>query len=241
MSHLLLALLKIPFLLSEGLYASKATTRPNLPATPTETQKYGGLDFAARTAHGLTTFHKIMLWISILCEVSVIIADTFPNPLVEPITSLLVRVPNSATRIRLTPAFLASWTVMITGALMRLWCQHKLGRLFRWELSIQEDHKLFTDGPYAVVRHPSYTSGYMMLIGTFACLLGPGSWWAECGPLSSRIGQAIALLWASWPIFTLPSICARVVEEDRVLKREFGEEWEAWATRTPYRLIPFCY
>ena len=29
--------------------------------------------------------------------------------------------------------------------------------------------------------------------------------------------------------------------EDEALRRAFGEEWEAWARRTPYSLIPYVY
>ncbi|KAH8809481.1 hypothetical protein DL96DRAFT_1536181 [Flagelloscypha sp. PMI_526] len=37
------------------------------------------------------------------------------------------------------------------------------------------------------------------------------------------------------------SFIMRTAEEDLILRREFGEQWERWAKLVPYRLIPFIY
>ncbi|GAW00659.1 ICMT-domain-containing protein [Lentinula edodes] len=47
-------------------------------------------------------------------------------------------------------------------------CYRTLGQLFVFELRIQKDHRLITEGPYAYVRHPSYTG----LILTIIALVG---------------------------------------------------------------------
>ncbi|KAF9231526.1 hypothetical protein BU15DRAFT_29738, partial [Melanogaster broomeanus] len=36
-------------------------------------------------------------------------------------------------------------------------------------------------------------------------------------------------------------VIMRMPEEDRMLKRAFGKEWERWAERVRYRLIPGVY
>jgi len=53
---------------------------------------------------------------------------------------------------------------------------YHLGQFFRFEASIQQDHKLIVSGPYAVVRHPSYTGLMMVFIGWFPWQLGKGCW-----------------------------------------------------------------
>ena len=36
-------------------------------------------------------------------------------------------------------------------------------------------------------------------------------------------------------------VLLRVDREDQMMRKEFGEEWEKWAKKTPHRLIPFLY
>lgn len=49
---------------------------------------------------------------------------------------------------------------------------------------------------------------------------------------------------AAWNTYTLVSailLLARVNKENDVLRKEFGEQWEAYARKAPYRLIPYIY
>ena len=49
-------------------------------------------------------------------------------------------------------------------------------------------------------------------------------------------------LWEAWIVsIILEIIVLMVPREDAVLRKEFGTEWEAWAKRTPYRLVPYEY
>lgn len=57
-----------------------------------------------------------------------------------------------------------------------------MGHLFTFEMSIREDHRLVTDGPYAWIRHPGYTS----VLCTF---MGLGIWHAT---KVGRSGQVMA-------------------------------------------------
>ena len=53
----------------------------------------------------------------------------------------------------------------IFGGIIRHQCYESMGRLFTVERSIRTDHVLVTSGPYAVVRHPSYTGLLIVFIG----------------------------------------------------------------------------
>jgi len=65
------------------------------------------------------------------------------------------------------------------GALLRLWCFKALGSLFTFEITINPSHRLVTTGPYARVRHPSYTGIFLTLLGSTAVAFAPGSWLKE--------------------------------------------------------------
>ena len=54
----------------------------------------------------------------------------------------------------------------------------------------------------------------------------------------SRIFTA---MWTAWVLAIPTTLSARTPTEDEILHRKFGDEWEAYAKRTPYRLIPFVY
>jgi len=38
--------------------------------------------------------------------------------------------------------------------------------------------------------------------------------------------------------FVVVSILMRAPREDELLRRQFGEKWEAWAEKVPYRVFP---
>jgi protein-S-isoprenylcysteine O-methyltransferase Ste14 len=124
-----------------------------------------------------------------------------------------------------------------SGAL-RLACYKAMGSLFTFELTLRSDHKLVTRGPYAFVRHPSYSGVVLGVVGTLLVHFGPGSWWARAGWQSTLAGQVYAMCWCAMEAYVLSSIMARAPTEDAFLKKQFGAEWDAWAARVPYRVIP---
>ena len=132
--------------------------------------------------------------------------------------------------------------MVFAGSTLRLFCYRALGKLFTFELALRDDHKLVTDGPYAIVRHPSYSALCMVAAGSILCFFGTGSWLNECGALGSVFGRAFALVWAVDILFVpLVMLFSRVKTEDGMLKGTFGKEWEEWAKRTPYAVIPGIY
>ncbi len=40
-----------------------------------------------------------------------------------------------------------------------------LGRLFKFVVVIQDDHRVITSGRYRLLRHPSYTGGLVAFLG----------------------------------------------------------------------------
>ena len=119
------------------------------------------------------------------------------------------------------------WAVAV-GAIIfasALWVfrrSHKeLGRNWSITLEIREQHKLVCGGPYALIRHPMYTSFMLMGLGQ-AFLLS--NWVAG---LAGLVGFAV--------LFFL-----RVDKEERMMLENFGPQYLAYMERTK-RLIPYLY
>lgn len=95
-----------------------------------------------------------------------------------------------------------------------------LGRHYSFMAAIQHEHRLVTAGPYQVIRHPGYLGllawqcGYAL---TFRSRLG----------LLSVVPVAGAVMW-------------RVADEEALLAREFGAEYEQFRARTA-RFIPYVH
>jgi protein-S-isoprenylcysteine O-methyltransferase Ste14 len=94
-----------------------------------------------------------------------------------------------------------------------------LGRQFRVTAGLYEDHELVTTGPYAIVRHPIYTSLLAILASTLF-LLTPWQW-AVVSLVLFIVGTEI-----------------RVYTEDRLLASRFGERFFEYCKRVP-AYLPF--
>jgi protein-S-isoprenylcysteine O-methyltransferase len=55
------------------------------------------------------------------------------------------------------------------GLILRIWAVVSLGRWFTWNVTVQPGQVLVTDGPYRVIRHPSYMGAWLMFVGS--CVL----------------------------------------------------------------------
>ena len=113
-------------------------------------------------------------------------------------------------------------TVVYVFALWLFRRSHKeLGRNWSITLEIREKHKLVCAGPYALVRHPMYTSFLLMALGQ-ALLL---SNWAVA--LAGLAGFAVLFF-------------PRVGKEERMMLENFGPQYLAYMGRTK-KIIPYLY
>ena len=135
---------------------------------------------------------------------------------------------------------LVSGTLLTTLASgLRLSSFESLGHHFTYQLAILPSHKLVTTGPYAYIRHPSYTALPFILLGCALSFTSNGTvlreWIGESNTDGVVLSVLIALLYVGW------RFVGRAEAEDQVLKEEFGKEWEEWAGVVKYRFIPGLY
>jgi len=108
--------------------------------------------------------------------------------------------------------------LFLVSAALRLWPVYVLGDRFSGLVAIQPGHRLLTTGIYSVIRHPSYLRALLNSLG-----------WS----LAFRSGAGVLIT-----ALLLPAILARIAAEERLLRDQFGTEYDAWRARTPARLIP---
>jgi protein-S-isoprenylcysteine O-methyltransferase len=108
--------------------------------------------------------------------------------------------------------------VMLAGAALRWWSVVTLGRFFTVTVGVADDHRLIDSGPYAVLRHPSYTG---MLIVYLGLGIGLDSW------VSIVAGLVVPGLACAY----------RIGHEERQLREGLGPSYDAYARRTR-RLVP---
>lgn len=130
---------------------------------------------------------------------------------------------------------------MLTGTVIRWHCYRTLGKLFTFELSIMQNHTLIVTGPYAYVRHPSYTGLILNIIGGYLSHLSVGSWVRESGLLQTTVGLGAVTACVLIGLAVMASLLLRMPSEDAILRRQFGREWEEWARKVPYRIAPVIH
>jgi protein-S-isoprenylcysteine O-methyltransferase Ste14 len=106
------------------------------------------------------------------------------------------------------------------GLALRLWPVYVLGNRFSGLVAIQPGHALVTTGIYGLIRHPSY-------LGLLISSLGWG--------LAFRSGVGVLLA-----VLLVPPVIARIQAEERLLRSQFGAEYDTYRARTS-RLIPGIY
>ncbi len=106
------------------------------------------------------------------------------------------------------------------GGALRIWPVFVLGDRFSGLVAIQPGHTLVTSGIYRVIRHPSY-------LGLLLNLLGWG--------MAFRSGVGVLLVGLA-----IPPLLARIRAEERMLRTQFGVEYDAYCAKTS-RLIPGLY
>ncbi|KAH8079094.1 hypothetical protein BXZ70DRAFT_654431 [Cristinia sonorae] len=234
-----MSLLKIPFLLAGAYCASLCLTPPNPPAKSTERRQ-----FMTRFSFGLkdvlpiiTVFYKYLTLGINVVEVVVLLASATPARHLSSRLSVL----SDENEIMITPTYLVGFVVLVAGTILRVRCYRTLGDLFTFELTLRPNHKLVTTGPYAFVRHPSYTAGFLFMNGLLISQLGPGSLSYASGLWNTLFGRIFLATWLGTVAVVESILVWRTRLEDEVLRREFGRNWEAWAERTRFRIVPGLY
>jgi protein-S-isoprenylcysteine O-methyltransferase Ste14 len=110
--------------------------------------------------------------------------------------------------------------VCFLGGVLRIIPVYVLKNRFSGLVAIQPGHKLETRGIYRVIRNPSYLG---MLITSLGWVLA----------FRSGVGALLALS-------LLIPLVARMRAEERLLREQFGAEYEAYFKRT-WRLVPGIY
>jgi protein-S-isoprenylcysteine O-methyltransferase Ste14 len=106
------------------------------------------------------------------------------------------------------------------GGALRIWPVFVLGDRFSGLVAIQPGHTLVTTGTHGIIRNPSY-------LGLLLNSLGWG--------LAFRSGVGVVLT-----ALLIPPLVARIRAEERLLRAEFGGEYENYCART-WRLVPWLY
>ena len=182
-----------------------------------------------------------MTWGAAGCTAAVLLAKEYPSELSTAILRRLLLDSAAAERIRLTPLALAGTLLTIVGAGIRVACFREMKRFFTFEVTVRDGHELCTRGPYSVVRHPSYTGWMVQSIGVVLWSCGAGSWAREAGWLDTAVGRAVATAFIGLQTYIAVGMFLRCSKEDELLRKEFGESWNTWASRVSYRLVPFIY
>jgi protein-S-isoprenylcysteine O-methyltransferase Ste14 len=171
--------------------------------------------------------------------------DILPGPLNAKVLRYLTG-STSRVAVSLPPIMLLGTTVAVAGTALRTSAFRALGRHFTFELSLKKDHTLVTTFPYNIVRHPSYLGGWIAIAGLGLTHTTRDGWVrAVLIPRGSGMDSTLekAMCGAIAAAFTLMLAMSfsRISVEDAMLRARFGQEWEDWARRVPYKLVPYIW
>jgi protein-S-isoprenylcysteine O-methyltransferase Ste14 len=117
--------------------------------------------------------------------------------------------------------FVAGLAILVCGRLLRMHCWRTLGQYFTGHVKASSDQPVVERGAYRWVRHPSYTGGILMYLGTGIALTN----------------------WLSALIITVSGAAAygyRVRVEEQALQANLGRRYQEYMRRTK-RFVPFVY
>lgn len=117
--------------------------------------------------------------------------------------------------------FYLGLVLLIGGTVLRDLSVWTLKRAFTLNVQTTEDQHLIRSGPYRTVRNPAYTGSILSLLGTAFCLRSAYS------PI---------------PVLVLCLLCygIRIRKEEKILAKQFGEEFEEYRGGT-WRLLPHIW
>jgi len=110
---------------------------------------------------------------------------------------------------------------MLSGALLRKKCFELLGRSFTYSVTVPASGIIVQEGVYRHLRHPSYTGGFMFILG---------------------LGLASTNPW-TLAVLTIPAVVMfwyRVRVEERFLVASLGSPYTEYMRRTK-RFVPYVF
>lgn len=116
------------------------------------------------------------------------------------------------------------WTgigVMLAGMALRVWAVAALGESFRTTVETHAEQKVVRNGPYRLIRHPSYTALLLVCLGNGLTLQ---NW------LSVIVAVSLPLA----------ALLYRIRIEEAVLLESLGPEYEEYRKHTK-KLIPWVW
>ena len=118
------------------------------------------------------------------------------------------------------PEFLRLFGIVfyVMGLILLIWVHRTLGKHWSMMLTLGEEHRLITSGPYSRIRHPMYTFFYIMTSST------------------ALISANLIVAAFGITVWTLLYF-VRVGDEEGLMLEQFGEEYSEYMKRTG-RLIP---
>lgn len=149
-----------------------------------------------------------------------------------------VREHSHAALVSPTALFCGGVFCLVFGGLLRMWCYRTLKGYFTYEVTLSKDHELVTQGPYAYVRHPSYTAILLMILGTQFVCFTQRSLIAQC-ETTRKPFQLLVYFWWFMSSYTLLGLYKRGYVEDKQLLERFGQVWLDYKTGVPYMYLPF--
>lgn len=130
-------------------------------------------------------------------------------------------LPSARIALPALPVFAIGIALVWAGVALYAWAVRTLGTSFRTSVTLLEDQRLITRGPYRILRHPAYTGGILIFAGIG---LAVGNW------LSFGAASLAALI----------AYAQRIRVEEMALHERFGTEFEANKKRT-WAVIPFVW
>ncbi|KAG2343666.1 hypothetical protein BDR05DRAFT_933203 [Suillus weaverae] len=236
-----MSLLKIPLILSSAIAVQVAVTPPHSASTE-ELYRQSLLSSYIRKMKYPSQTISGVYWAGAVAEIAAIIARRVDSSKIPPVLRAASEALNTLTDVPITPSFLVGCGLVTSGGFIRWLCYRTLGRYFTFLLSVRHDHRLITTGPYAIVRHPSYT-GMMMLCHGIIILHSSRNSWLRASGVSARVPGMSLVIIAGTSLCTavIFALFKRMKREDRMMHSAFGEEWEAWARKVKYHIVPGIY
>lgn len=112
-------------------------------------------------------------------------------------------------------------SILLVGLCLRWWSIRTLGAFFTVNVSSHDDHQLINGGPYALLRHPSYTGLLLEILA-----------------LAISFQHVFSLLIIMVP--TVGALVYRILIEERVLQKTLGDAYRMYQQKT-YSLVPFVF